>query len=63
MRDDAHSHLLVASGEERFPVKIITETPNAFLTPHGIFDKATRRKVGDPAICFVRPFSASERRP
>ncbi|MGX7874389.1 hypothetical protein ACVDG5_018005 [Mesorhizobium sp. ORM6] len=52
-----YRHLVVV-GEKRFPAKIITETPNAYCTPHGLFNKDNRRKWGDPNVSFEGPFTA-----
>lgn len=53
----AYRHIVVV-GEKRFPTAILTESPNAFSTPDGLFLKDSRKKFGDPAITFEGPFTA-----
>lgn len=53
-----YRHLLVGAETKLTPAKILVETPHAFSTPEGLFDKASRRKFGDPTIGFIGPFSA-----
>ncbi|PBB41738.1 hypothetical protein CK222_21520 [Mesorhizobium sp. WSM3866] len=52
-----YRHIVIV-GEKRFPAKIIQETPNAFMTKHGMFNKDTRKKWGDPTVSFDGPFTA-----
>lgn len=52
-----YRHLVIV-GEKRFPARIIQETPNAYCTAHGLFNKDNRRKWGDPTVYFEGPFTA-----
>lgn len=53
-----YRHLLIGTEAGPIPAKILVETPNAFSTPEGLFDKATLRKFGDPTVGFIGPFTA-----
>lgn len=49
---------IVVLGEERQAARIVQESPFAFLTPAGLFMKASRRKCDDPKVAFEGPFTA-----
>ncbi|RVC70419.1 hypothetical protein EN759_04175 [Mesorhizobium sp. M00.F.Ca.ET.038.03.1.1] len=53
-----HRHLLIGGEAKLTPAKVLKETPFAFETPMGIFDKATLRKCGDPNVGYIGPFTA-----
>ncbi|RWX70422.1 hypothetical protein EN780_03240 [Mesorhizobium sp. M4B.F.Ca.ET.089.01.1.1] len=53
-----YRHVLVDGTGERIASKVLLETPNAFMTPAGMFDKSTKRKFGDPTVSYYGPFTA-----